>query len=164
MHTSRTPLAIVTGLALILAPLIGWAFKLISIGWFVVIVMFGPIVLLVAGYIVQIIIASQGFLSRRPLFGARQRLATIAAWLTSVAVVLLGIVMPDGGDAYYGSTLQLWLGAYGPNGDAVHQATTGLNDTLFVICTLVWLGGFVWLVVEWVIALVRRSRERKAAA
>lgn len=161
MQYSRTPLAITTAIALIIAPLIGWAFKFLSLGWMIVIILMGPIVLLVIGYVLQIVIAGQGFFSGKDLFGAARKRATIAAWVTSISVILLGIVMPDGGDMWWGSTLQMWLGAYGPNADAVHAATDGLSDVLAVIVVLVWLASFVWLVIEWIAALVRRSRSRK---
>src|SRR5690554_4626798 len=82
----------------------------------------GPIVILIIGYILQIVIAAQGFLSRRNLFGERAHAASVAAWISSIGVVLLGILLPDGGDSHYGSTLQVWLGAHGDNAAAVHAA------------------------------------------
>jgi hypothetical protein len=71
--------------------------------------------------------------------------------------------MPDGGDAYFGSTFQVWLGAYGPNADAVHAATDGLNSVVATAAAALWLAAFAWLVVEWIVALVRRRRLARPA-
>ncbi|MFV0435536.1 MAG: hypothetical protein ACK5LO_16370 [Leucobacter sp.] len=166
MTTTAKTLNTATGVLLIAAPLIAVVLKLFSFGWLMVILIMGPVLLLLAGYVVQVVIAAQGFLSRRALFGeprgrARTR-ALIAAWLTSIGVMLAAIFAPDGGDSGYGSTLQVWMGVYGPNADAVHSATDALNDALFSVTALAWLAGFVWLFVEWIIALVRRRRERVA--
>lgn len=163
MNSVRTPSSIVIGIVLIVAPLIAWALKLLSLGWMIVFVMMGPIVLLLAGYVVQIVIAAQGFFSRKELFGTGKRRATIAAWATSIGAMLLGIFMPDGGDSGYGSTFQVWLGSYGPNAAEVHAATDALNDVLWLLIMAVWLGGFVWLFVEWIIGLAHRRRVKRAA-
>lgn len=170
MQSTRTPFAIVTGIALIVLPLVAFALKGVSTGWLMVIILFGPIIGLFLGYALQIVIAAQGFLAKRPLFsesigatGAalaaapNARRATLAAWTGLIGILLLGVFMPDGGDAYFGSTFQLWLGAYGPNADAVHAVTDALNGVLAWIAAVLWLGGFVWLVVEWFIGLRRRS-------
>lgn len=164
MKPHATPLSRVTGIALIVLPLIAWGFKLMSFGWMIVFVLFGPIVILLVGYVLQIIIASQGFLSKNGIFGPAMKRATIAAWATSVGIVLLGIFMPDGGDAGYGSTLQVWLGSYGENAQAVHSATDTLTEVLAIISGLVWVAGFGWLFLEWLIALVRRKQARAGQA
>lgn len=149
---------------LIVAPLLALVVKFFSFGWMMVFVLFGPIFLLIAGYVVQIIIASQGFLSKRDLFGATRRRATAAAWTTSIGVVLFGLFAPDGGDSSFGSTLQIWLGAGGVNASAVHQATDDLTYVGAALTAAAWIGGFVWLFVEWIIALVRRRRASAVAA
>ncbi|WP_053385355.1 hypothetical protein [Leucobacter celer] len=163
MLSSRTPLSTLTGVALIVVPLLAWALKSFSTGWMVVIIILGPILVLLAGYALQIVIAAQGFFSKRELFGAARLRATIAAWLTSLGVLVLGVFMPDGGDAYFGSTFQVWLGAYGPNADAVHAATDGLNSVVATAAAALWLAAFAWLVVEWIVALVRRRRLARPA-
>lgn len=163
MPSSRTALSTLTGVALIVAPLLAWVLKSFSTGWMMVIIIFGPILLLLAGYALQIVIASQGFLSKRELFGTARLRATIAAWLTSLGVLVLGVFMPDGGDMYFGSTFQVWLGAYGPNADAVHAATDGLNSVVATVAALAWIAGFVWLAVEWIVALIRRRRLARPA-
>lgn len=147
-----------TGVALIVVPLLAWAMKFFSFGWMVVIIIFGPILVLLAGYAMQIVMAAQGFLSKRELFGPARLRATIAAWLTSFGVLALGIFMPDGGDSDYGSTLQVWLGVYGPNSEAVHAATDDLTAFLALIAGVVWVGGFIWLFIEWAVGLGRRRR------
>ena len=158
MQTSRTPFDVLTGIVLIVGPLVAVALKSFSFGWLMVMLMFGPIFVLIAGYIVQVIIAIQGFLVRRDLFGRARKRATIAAWVTTLAFVTVGIFFPDGGDSGYGSTFQTWLGAYGPNADAVHAATDSWSDAVGLIAALIWIAAFVWLFVEWVRALVLRRR------
>ncbi|MGD9606722.1 MAG: hypothetical protein AB7V10_04475 [Leucobacter sp.] len=159
----------ITGLALIILPLVAMGLKMFSFGWMMVMLMFGPVFVLVIGYVLQIMIAAQGFLSRKALFaeGPARKRATAAAWLTSVAVVLVGVFMPDGGDIGYGSTLQVWLGAYSGDYEVVeslHQATDRLTEVATWIAGLVWVVAFLWLVVEWMAALVRRGRARRASS
>lgn len=115
-----------TGVALIVLPLLAVVFKLVSFGWLSVFLLFGPVLLLAAGYALQIVIASQAFLSGRspmPPGPGRVR-ATIAAWLTSLSAVLLSVFVIDGGDTGYGSTFQVWLGVYDSSADpeALHAA------------------------------------------
>lgn len=154
----RTATAV--GVLLIVAPLIGMTLKLFSFGWMMLFVIFGPIFVMLAGYIVQIVIAVQDFLSKRELFGVGARRASIAALTTSAGIVLLGLTMPDGGDVGYGSTLQVWLGSYGPNADAVHASTDALTNAVALIAGIAWVGGFLWLFAEWIFALGRRRRAR----
>lgn len=167
MKQSPSPLSVLTGIALIVLPLVAWGFKFFSFGWMMFIVIFGPILVLILGYALQIVIAVQGFLIKGALFGgtgdAGGLRARIAAWASSIAFVLLGIFMPDGGDMYFGSTFQVWLGAYGPNADAVHAATDGLTGIVAFFAAVVWLAAFVWLAVEWILALSARRRARLAA-
>lgn len=164
MESSRRPLSTATGIALIVLPLVAWGLKFFSFGWMMVIVLYGPIFALIAGYAVQIVIAVQGFIGTRdPIWrGAVRIRATVAAWATSIGAVLLGIFMPDGGDTGYGSTLQVWLGAYSdPEGaSAMHEATDRLTEMLAQLSAAVWIAGFLWLLVEWVAGLVRRRRAR----
>lgn len=154
----------IAGIALIVAPLIALGLKFFSFGWMMVMLMFGPVFVLLAGYIFQIVIAAQGYLMPRSpvrVTSVRRRAVT-AAWLTSAGIMLLGIFMPDGGDSGYGSTLQVWLGAYsyGDGVDAMHAATDGLNDILALVAALLWLGGYVWMIVEWAIGIAQRRRLR----
>jgi hypothetical protein len=162
MQHTRTPSSTLVGIALIVLPLVGLGLKFFSFGWMMVAIIFGPIFVMAIGYVIQIVIAIQGFLSRRDLFGAARGRATLAAWISLAGIVLLGLFMPDGGDVGYGSTLQVWLGAYGENGAAVNDATDTLTMVLAWISAVAWIGGFLWLATEWVGALARRGRERRA--
>lgn len=159
MHALTTRRPIVTGIALIVLPLVAFALKFVSFGWGMVLLVFsGLIVVMVLGYALQIVIAVQGFLSRRALFAEGPKRGFIAAWLSLVGALMVGLFMSDGGDTGYGSTLQVWLGSYGDQADAIHAATDGLTDALMLIGAALWVAGFVWLVVEWILALVRRKR------
>lgn len=160
MTASPSSFARVTGVALILLPLAALGLKMCSFGWMMVFVIFGPIFVMVIGYALQIVIAVQGFLVRQDLLGASRRRATIAAWVSLGGFLLLGLTMPDGGDTGWGSTLQVWLGAYGPNGDAVHSATDALTTVLAWVGGSAWIGGYLWLAVEWIGAHARRRKRQ----
>ena len=158
MNYTRSPMQIATGITLIAAPLLGVAFKMLTAGWALVFLMFGPVIILVAGYVVQVVIASQGFLASSDLFGVARPRATAAAWITSVSVVAVGVFFPDGTDAAYGSTFQKWLGAYGPNAQVVHAATDAWSDWIGIVFAAAWVISYIWLFVEWILALrVRKS-------
>lgn len=145
--------AIAAGLALIIAPLVALIVKVFSFGWMMFIVLsFSPV--LIAGWAMVIVIAANGFLRaggvlRTASGGAR---AAIAAWATSVGVVLSAFFFVDGGDATYGSTFMYWTGQDGSD------AASSLSTTLFTIAAAVWLIGWVWVLVEWIRALVQRRR------
>lgn len=149
-----------TGITLVVTPLMGAALKMLTAGWTLVFLMFGPVVVLFAGYVVQIVIASQGFLASSDLFGVARPRATAAAWITSVAVVGVGVCFPDGTDAGYGSTFQKWLGAYGPNAQVVHAATDAWSDWVGIVFAAVWVISYIWLFVEWILALRVRKYAR----
>lgn len=91
MASSRSPLATITGIALIVLPLLALGLKMFSFGWYMVMLMFGPGLVLIIGYALQLVIAIHGFLSRRSpiLTTAVRGRATAAAWVTSIAVVVL---------------------------------------------------------------------------
>lgn len=154
-------LARITGVALIILPLVALGLKMFSFGWLMVMLMFGPVLVMLVGYIVQIIISVQGFLSKRELFGAARQRATWSAWITLIGLLLLSLFVPDGGDNGYGSTVQVWLGAYGSSADAVHAATDTLTDVMTFLALAAWVVGFAWLVIEWIAALVRRGAARR---
>ncbi|MFT3899147.1 MAG: hypothetical protein QM728_02745 [Gordonia sp. (in: high G+C Gram-positive bacteria)] len=160
MNHSRG-LAVVTGVALIAAPVLALLVKLISFGWLVVMLIFGFFVPL-AVWILLIVIAKQGFLTgARDLFGPARVRATIAAWLASIGVVVTGFFVPDGGDTKEseGSTFQVLLGVHGPDGDSIRSSTNSITGLLTAAGLALWAAGFLWLFVEWVNAW---SRTRKA--
>lgn len=164
MHTHPTS-ARITGIALIVLPLIALLLKTFSFGWMMVFIIFGPIFVMAIGYVLQVIIAAQGFLSKKCLFdAARLRRATIAAWVSIAGALVLGVTMPDGGDTGWGSTLQVWLGVYGENGEAVHAATDGLTTVLAYIAAVAWVVGWIWLMVEWIGAFAVRRRQQLGMA
>lgn len=163
MNSRPTTLARVTGIALIVLPLVALLLKVMSFGWMMVFIIFGPIFVMAIGYVLQIIVAAQGFLSKKSagLFDtARAKGATIAAWLTLAGVLVLGLTMPDGGDTGWGSTLQVWLGAYGEHGEAVHAATDVLTYVLAYAAAFAWIAGWAWLMVEWIGAFAQRRRRQ----
>lgn len=158
MNASLSRVDRVTGIALIVLPLVALGLKMFSFGWYMVFMLFGPIFVMAGAYVVQVILAVQCYLVKTDLLGAARKRATIAAWLSSIAFVVAGITMPDGGDTGYGSTLQVWLGSYGPNAEAIHAATDTLTYVLAVIAGIAWIGGFVWLMIEWIGAHARRRK------
>lgn len=155
----RSRAANVVGIVLIVAPLLALVVKLFSFGWLMVILLMLiiPIPLMVLGYGLQLVIAIGSLL--RPSGALRNApnvsRAVAAAWLTSIGVVLTALFVYDGGDQTAGSTFTLLLG----------MASDGQAEAISGVVTLVtgaaWVGGWVWLVVEWIIAI--RWRRRVAA-
>ena len=85
MNSRPSASARITGIALIVLPLIALLLKTFSFGWMMVSIIFGPIFVMVIGYVLQVIAAAQGFLSKKGLFdAARLKRATIAAWVVAV--------------------------------------------------------------------------------
>ena len=160
MNASSPTAARLTGIALIVLPLVALGLKMFSFGWMMVFVIFGPIFVMAICYVLQIVIAAQGFLSKKDLLGPAMKRATIAAWTSLIGFLVLGITMPDGGDTGWGSTLQVWLGAYGENGDAVHAATDTLTTVLAYVAGAAWAIGWAWLAVEWVGAHAQRRKRQ----
>ncbi len=164
MNVSLSRVDRITGIALIVLPLLGVGLKMLSFGWYSVFLLFGPIFVMAGGYVVQVVAAVQCFLVKRDLLGVSRVRARIAAWLTSVGIVVLGITMPDGGDMYFGSTLQVWLGAHGENAGSVHAATDALTAAIAWVAAIVWVGGFVWFLIEWIGAHARRRKTQLGLA
>ena len=108
MNSRPSASARITGIALIVLPLVALLLKTFSFGWMMVFIIFGPIFVMAIGYVLQVIAAAQGFLSKKGLFdAARQKRATIAAWGGSGPADL------DGNGIIDGSDLALVLGAWG---------------------------------------------------
>ena len=148
MNSRPSASARITGIALIVLPLIALLLKTFSFGWMMVFIIFGPIFVMVIGYVLQVIAAAQGFLSKKGLFdAARLKRATIAAWVSLAGALVLGITMPDGG-----------------NSEAVHAATDGLTAVLSSISAIAWVGGWIWLIVEWIGAFAARRRQQLGMA
>ncbi|MCR2784236.1 MULTISPECIES: hypothetical protein [unclassified Microbacterium] len=152
-------IAVLTATALIVLPPIALVFKLGSAGWVMLaLVITAPLWLI--GYGVQIAAAVNGYLTPRAVL--RERPAAlrglIAAWATSIAVVLVGLFLVDGGDTGPGgSTFMLWTGQAGD------RAASELSSGVSSLAAFVWIAGWLWLVVEWIAALVARRRATRAA-
>lgn len=94
-------------------------------------------------------------------FGSRRIRATLWAWLTSIGVLVFGLTWVDsgGGPEYTHSTLTLLLGR--PlNPSAAHEVSTAIAH----VAAFAWIGGWVALLVEWVIGSADRSAARDRAA
>lgn len=156
MPRSEAPLAL-AAIALIVLPLVGLAIKFAWPGWMLVFALFVSPLLLI-GYVMQIIIAATGFLGRRAAFrssGARTR-ALSAAWLTSVSVVVTAFFMIDGGDMEWGSAFMYVVGR------ASDSELGDVSSAVSYIAGIAWVGGWVWLLVEWIAALAARRRPASA--
>lgn len=150
-----------TGILLIVAPIVATALKVAFPGWYlVIIVLTGVILLLAIGYVMQIVMAVTGFLTRRAVFGSASgaRRAIIASWITSVALLLTVFFLPEGGDSSYGSIFAILIGA---ESDA---AVSEVSTLLFMVTGAVWVGGWAWLLVEWIRAIAARRRANAPAA
>ena len=156
---ASVPLTI-AGLALLIVPLIAAGLKFASFGWLMVFALWSiwPPALLILGWIVQIVVASTGYFGRRGLFARHAtRRAVVIAWVTSIGALLVAFFFVDGADTTWGSTFMYWTGTGGDD-------TLGaVSSTIATIALVPWIGGWLWLVVEWIIAIVVRGREHRAA-
>ena len=150
--------ATLTGLALILLPIVALLVKLASLGW-MVFALFITAPLWLVGYGVQVAVAISGYFSARAVLreGPVATRALVYSWATSVAVVLVGLFLVDGGDTdEWGSTFMLWTGL------ASDSAASTVSTAVCNLALLVWVVCWVCLVTEWIAALVRRRRARRA--
>jgi hypothetical protein len=151
--------AILVGLALILLPLVALAVKTIAYpGWMLVIMIFYSPVFLI-GYAIQIVVAANGLLRERGVLrtGSAGRRPVIAAWLTSVAVVASAFFLVDGGDdGRYGSVFTELMGT------SSTAAGESASMAVFMLCAMLWIAGWLWLVVEWIVQLVLARRLHRA--
>lgn len=140
-------------IALIVLPLVGLAIKLAWPGWMLFFVMMVLPALLI-GYVVQVIIAITGFLTRRAVFrtSAGRMRALTAAWLTSVGIVVTAFFFVDGGDTEWGSAFMYTVGG------ASSSELGNVSSAVSYVFGIVWIGGWVWLLVEWISALMVRRR------
>lgn len=167
MHASGSPAPrsdiplVSAGWVAIIAPLVAIALKAPTGGWLLVGMVFSfPIWLL--GY-AAVIIAAVSMLRRRGALrapGHRTR-AIIWAWLTSVGVMVVGFTVVDGGDTSesVASTLGLVVGQTG-SGSPMNDISNGIA----ALAAIAWLGGWIALVVEWMIAVARRRADAPRVA
>lgn len=151
--------ATLTGLALLLLPAVALLVKLASLGW-MIFILYVAAPLFIIGYCLQAAVAISGYFSARAVLrdSPVATRALVYSWATSVAVVLVGFFLIDGGTTGPGgSTFMLWTGLAGDS------AASMVSTALFSIALFVWLVGWFCLVAEWISALVRRRRATKEA-
>lgn len=160
--TTRPPADLATrwaGIALIAVPIIAVAVKLAWPGWLLVIILFvSPALLL--GYALQVVVAATGFLSRRAVLrtSPARRRALIAAWLSAVGFLVGAFFLVDGGDQDWGSPFMYVIGS------ASDDAVADVSSAISTVAGVAWLGGWLWLVIEWIAALVRRRAAQRSPA
>lgn len=151
--------ATIAGLALILFPLLALAAKLVFPGWMLVLAIWSGWLLL-PGYIVQIVIAATGLLGRNGVLrrGSDAWRAISAAWVTSAGILGVGFFLIDGGDdGRSESAMTVLFGLTGSGG------ANEVSMILALIFAFFWLVGWAWLVIEWIIGLVRARRSRRTS-
>ncbi|MCR2799284.1 MULTISPECIES: hypothetical protein [unclassified Microbacterium] len=151
--------ATLTGIALLTLPVLAMALKLASLGW-MVFALFVTAPLWIIGYALQVAVAVSGYLRSRGALreGPVATRGLVYSWATSIAVVFAGLFLVDGGTGDLGSTFMLWTGLAGDSGAAA------VSTAVFTLAVFVWLVTWACLVVEWILALVRRRRASRAAA
>jgi hypothetical protein len=146
---------IAAGIALIVIPVLTGIVKVIVPGWFMLFYFFG-LVLFVPLYALVIVIAATGFFSRRAAFafaGSGRLRAQIAAWLHPAAFLAATAVLADAGDSgEWATPLSIVFDL--PNSSPVVSLTVELFGPLAAISAF----ALVWLVVEWIFALIARRR------
>ncbi len=150
--------ALWAGLALIALPLLATLVRLAWPGWYLVIIlMISPV--LIIGYILQVVIAANGFLSARGVLRAAsvRRRALIAAWLSAAGCLVTSFFFVDGGDSDWGSAFMHVIGA------ASDDAMGNVSAVVSLLAGIAWIGGWLWLLVEWITALVRARKASKLA-
>lgn len=156
----RRPADIATGVALLAIPFLTTVVKFIAPGWMLLIYAFGLVVFLPVYALVVAICVSGFFAVRNPFAfvrGGRLR-SRIAGWTHPVAFLLATAVLVDGGDdGSWSSPLAVLLGL--PSNSAVADAA---NVAAYPLAIVSALAG-VWLVVEWIVALVARRRATGSA-
>src|SRR6218665_942308 len=108
---------IVVGLALIVMPLLAIVLKLaVYPGWMVLILFISGIPLLL-GYVIQVVIAATSMFRSKGVFntvpGAMR--GVVAAWITSISVLLSTFFLIDGGDSGEGGSAFTLLFTGGPS-------------------------------------------------
>lgn len=140
------------GLALIIAPILGVALRILAPGWLLMFLMIALIVL-VPAYVLQVVIAATGFLSRRAVFvlAPNARRGVAAAWVAALSPLVAGFFALDVNDGGAPASPFLQLIGAGYEGEA-------LVNGIAVVAVVAMVGGWTWLLVEWIIALRARRR------
>ncbi len=143
---------VVTGLAIIVLPVIALAVKLITPGWMLFILFYAGI-LLGALYVLLVVMASSGFFGRRAAFSfVPAKRGRFAGLTHGVAVVLFMFFLIDGGDSDDWSSP--FITVFGFDRDAFSDLTSALCGVSLVIA----VGAYLWFFVEWVIAVRVKRR------
>lgn len=141
-----------TGVAIIVLPIIAIGVKLITPGWMLVILFYAGIIL-GAGYVFLVVMAASGFFGRRAAFAfvnpVRGRIAGLGYGVT---LVLFMFFLVDGGDNDDWSSP--FITVFGLDREAYSDLTGGLAGVSFFVA----IGCYVWLIVEWGLALRAKRR------
>lgn len=139
----------------ILAPIVAVLIKAASGGWLMVYVIFwSP--LWIAGCALLVVAVVRGMLRQQGVLrvGARRTRATLWAWATSLGVMLFAFTVIDGGDTRESIQSSLTLVLGGPTSpSAAHDVSAGIA----YVAVVAWLGGWLALLVEWVVGVQRRQ-------
>ncbi len=147
-----SPANTITGIAIIVLPIIALAVKLITPGWMMVILFYAGI-FLGAGYVFLVVMASTGFFGKRAAFAfVSPTRARIAGWGHGLSVVLFMFFLVDGGDNDDWSSP--FITVFGLDRDLFSDLTSALAIGAFFAA----IGFYVWLIVEWAIALRVKRR------
>ena len=142
----------VTGVGMIVLPLIAIAVKFITPGWMLLILLYAGIAL-AAFYVFLVVMAASGFFGRRAAFSfVNPTRARIAGWGHGLSVVLFMFFLVDGGDNDDWSSP--FITVFGLDRDAF----AGVTETLTGVFFFAAIGFYLWLVVEWVLALRVKRR------
>lgn len=157
MSTPERTHTLLAGLTLIIAPILAITLKaLVYPGWMMFVIILAGIPLLL-GYALQIVVAANGMLRARGVFNqvAGTGRGLIAAWVTSIGILLTAFFLVDGGDdGTFGSAFTLLTGTSSTG------AGEQLSNTLMLFAAFAWIAGWIWLVVEWIGCLAQRRRAK----
>lgn len=144
--------SVLAGLAIILLPVIALAVKFITPGWMLVILFYAGI-LLGALYVFLVVMAASGFFGRRAAFSfVANRRGRVAGITHGLGVLLFMAAIPDGGDD--GSWSSPIIAVLGLDTESFGSATEALATVGFVVA----VAGYLWFLVEWILALRVKRR------
>ena len=139
---------VVTGIVLIVLPLLALGVKFIVPGVMMMFVQYGGI-LLAGVYVLWTAMVASGFFGRRAAFSfIDDRRARVAGWVHGVSLVLVPFFLTDGTDAAWTSPFMKLFG--------VNASDT--SDALAAGALTIAIGSYVWFFIEWVIAVRVKRR------
>jgi hypothetical protein len=150
---------IAIGIALLIAPVIATAIKMVSSGWLTFVLMMAGIVWVPMWILIAVIVFTSFFARRNPYRWVRGGVgrSRVAGWLHVGTLILTMLLVPDFGDSpgAIPPPVAVLLGVPAP----IWEPLAVVAAPLAVICCL----AAVWLVVEWIVALVARRRATRPA-